>query len=195
MTTGPIAQSLKIWVARRREIKLTSMTRSAQYSYLGWILSGCILLGQDYKAMTTRRNLLASLLAGAATLALPFAVAADSRPNALAMPPLLDATGTGRFHLEGRAGKMNFLGQSETRTWGFNQSCLGPTVRVASTGAVQAEAEVVNMNKIDPEAWLRWVLAHAHSGVIRTLIPISSGQPFQSHPDKDSGASGQDDLT
>ena len=76
------------------------------------------------------------------------------------MPPLLDATGTGRFRLEGRAGKMNFLGQSETRTWGFNQSCLGPTVRVASTGAVQAEAEVVNMNKIDPEAWLRWVLAH-----------------------------------
>jgi len=24
----------------------------------------------------------------------------------------------------------------------------------------------------------------AHSGVIRTVIPISSGQPFQSHPDK-----------
>jgi len=28
------------------------------------------------------------------------------------------------------------------------------------------------------------IKAGAHSGVIRTVIPISSGQPFQSHPDK-----------
>lgn len=31
-------------------------------------------------------------------------------------------------------------------------------------------------------------------GAVQTLIPISSGQPFQSHPDKDSRASGQNKL-
>lgn len=102
--------------------------------------------------MTTRRNVLAGISASLATTALPLRLAANTRENALSMPPLLDATGTGRFRLQGQEGGTNFLGQSETPTWGFNQPYLGPTVRVASSGAVQAEV----VNNLDEAFALHW---------------------------------------
>jgi len=68
------------------------------------------------------------------------------------MPPLLDSTKSGRFRLNAQSGRTNFLGQAETETWGFNQSYLGPTIRIANGGTVQAEVE----NNLDEEISVHW---------------------------------------
>lgn len=48
----------------------------------------------------------------------------------LAMPPLLDTSETGRVGLTAQAGETNFLGGAPTRTIGFNEAYLGPTIRM-----------------------------------------------------------------
>ncbi|MCC0018695.1 MAG: multicopper oxidase domain-containing protein [Rhodobiaceae bacterium] len=48
----------------------------------------------------------------------------------LAMPPLLDTTGSGELDLTALAGETNFLGGAATRTIGYNQTYLGPTIRM-----------------------------------------------------------------
>lgn len=101
--------------------------------------------------MTTRRDFCIGL--GASTLA-AFATPAfaQNSPRRLAMPPLLDTTASGRFALNAQAGKVNFLGQSDSVTWGFNQPYLGPTLRVAHKGEVQAEVT----NTLDEEISVHW---------------------------------------
>jgi len=102
--------------------------------------------------MFTRRNILSGLGAGAISTVLPGLSWADTINRPLAMPPLLDATDTGRFRLTAQSGKMNFLGQSKSETWGFNQTYLGPTVRMTNSGAVRAEIE----NTLDEAISVHW---------------------------------------
>lgn len=70
---------------------------------------------------------------------LPKALFAATSLRPLKMPPLIDATETKQFSLLAQSGTQNFLGKSESVTWGFNQNFLGPTLRVAHQGETQAE--------------------------------------------------------
>ena len=90
----------------------------------------------------TRRN----LLAGIAALSLPFPrrTRAQAVRRKLTMPPVLDATGTGRFTLRAGVGQYNFLGKSPSQTTGFNGAYLGPVVRVAP-----GETEAIVENTCD----------------------------------------------
>ncbi|MDE3027112.1 MAG: hypothetical protein KGH84_01775, partial [Paracoccaceae bacterium] len=60
-----------------------------------------------------------AFLSGAAALGvipvLPALAQSPARP--LHMPPLMDATGTGKFALRAQAGRMNFLDRGETASW------------------------------------------------------------------------------
>ncbi len=102
--------------------------------------------------MITRRGLITGLGAGAVATFIPKLSWANREAGPLAMPPLLDATGTGRFRLAAQSGQTNFLGNTATETWGFNQAFLGPTVRVANKGAVQAEVE----NRLNEAMSVHW---------------------------------------
>jgi len=89
--------------------------------------------------MITRRSLLSGLCAGALTPILPHPMRAATPQRVLAMPPLLDATKSGGFLLEGQAGQTAFAGGAKSETWGFNQPYLGPTLRLPHIGTTRAE--------------------------------------------------------
>ena len=74
-----------------------------------------------------------------------------SQKPKLAMPTLLDATDTGRFDLTAMAGKTNFLGRTPTQTIGYNQSYLGPTLRLKN-GTYSAQLS----NKINEPVTVHW---------------------------------------
>ncbi len=89
--------------------------------------------------MKTRRSVLSGLGAAALAPLLPNLSQANTRSLTLSMPPLLDATQSGRFFLNAQAGKINFRDQSDSDTWGFNQSFLGPTLRMSNRGVTAAK--------------------------------------------------------
>lgn len=89
--------------------------------------------------MMTRRSLLSGLGAGVLTPVLGRPMRAATPARALAMPPLLDATGSGRFLLQAQAGQTAFFQGANSETWGFNQPFLGPTLRLPNTGTTRAE--------------------------------------------------------
>lgn len=102
--------------------------------------------------MFSRRNFLTSAGALAALSLMPRIVRAQTAVNRLAMPPLWDATETGQFALNAQAGVTNFIGQADSVTWGFNQSFLGPVVRMRSTGETRAEVT----NALDEAISVHW---------------------------------------
>lgn len=101
---------------------------------------------------------------------------AAGRPNRLVMPPLLDTTMNSAFELSAQAGQTNFLRQSNSDTWGFNQPFLGPTIRMRSTGEVQA----VITNRLREEISVHW-----HGLVIPGSVdggphqPVSAGDTWR----------------
>ena len=86
----------------------------------------------------------------------------------LSMPPLLDATDTGRFELVAKAGQTNFFGLSPTQTIGYNQAYLGPTIRL-SNGAYTARVT----NQLNES-----VTAHWHGLVIPGDVDGGPHQPI-----------------
>lgn len=102
--------------------------------------------------MFSRRD----FLTGAGTLAalplLPRISRAETAVRRLAMPPLVDTTGTGSFALNAQAGVTNFVGQADSVTWGFNQSFLGPVLRMRATGETRAEVR----NALDEAISVHW---------------------------------------
>ncbi|WP_377513424.1 multicopper oxidase domain-containing protein [Octadecabacter sp. R77987] len=68
------------------------------------------------------------------------------------MPPLLDATGTGRFHLAAQRGTTAFVDARTSETWGFNQPHLGPTLRIATGQTTAAEVQ----NTLDEPISVHW---------------------------------------
>jgi len=101
--------------------------------------------------MTTRRAFCTGMAASAATLLAMPGFAQTARPR-LQMPPLVDTTASGQFTLAAQRGQVNFLGQRASETWGFNQPYLGPTLRVAHKGEVQANVS----NQLDEEISVHW---------------------------------------
>ena len=77
-----------------------------------------------------RRNF---MLGSAALIGLsPHMALGRAAPAAeLTYPPLLDATESAAFELSAQAGETVFGAGAPSRTWGFGQAFLGPTVRVA----------------------------------------------------------------
>ncbi|MBV1865269.1 MAG: multicopper oxidase domain-containing protein [Rhodobacteraceae bacterium] len=124
--------------------------------------------------MTTRRKFLAGASAGIALSTLP-TIAQAQTP--LAMPPLLDATKTGRFDLTAQSGSTNFLGQAASNTWGFNQPYLGPTLRVSHKNEVQARIK----NTLDEEISVHWhgalVPGDVDGGPHQTVAPGAQWNP------------------
>lgn len=107
---------------------------------------------QGNPAMFSRRSVLSGLGAGALLPLLPGLSRAATPARPLAMPPLLDATQSGRFTLQAQAGKTGFLGQTSSDTWGFNQPFLGPTLRLPSTSVTRAEVH----NTLDQAISVHW---------------------------------------
>lgn len=101
--------------------------------------------------MTTRRAFCTGMAASAVALMAAPGFAQNAQPR-LQMPPLIDTTASGRFSLTAQRGQVNFLGQSASETWGFNQPYLGPTLRVAHKGEVQAEVN----NQLDEKISAHW---------------------------------------
>jgi len=120
--------------------------------------------------MTTRRDFLSGLGAGVALTTLPGLASAAKDRSPLAMPPLLDATGTGQFDLTAATGKVNFMGRSETTTWGFNQPYLGPTLRVSNNAETQAKVT----NTLDEEISVHW-----HGLIVPGDVDGGPHQPVQ----------------
>ena len=87
--------------------------------------------------MLDRRHVLAGL-SSLPFAARPLATFAQAAPKRLAMPPLLDATQSGRFSLDAQRGQTDFIGAGGGETWGFNQAYLGPTLRLATGQATGA---------------------------------------------------------
>ncbi|KQI67675.1 biphenyl 2,3-dioxygenase [Loktanella sp. 3ANDIMAR09] len=69
--------------------------------------------------------------------ALPAQVTAETGKQ-LTYPQLLDATASRQFRLTAQAGTTRFDGGAATQTQGYNQSYLGPTVRVMADADTQA---------------------------------------------------------
>jgi FtsP/CotA-like multicopper oxidase with cupredoxin domain len=84
-----------------------------------------------------------SFLSGLSTLpvAMHPALAVAQTSGALTMPALLDATNTGRFQLTAQRGTTAFVDAGTSETWGFNQSYLGPTLRIATGETTAAEVQ------------------------------------------------------
>ncbi|WP_282181968.1 multicopper oxidase domain-containing protein [Aliiroseovarius marinus] len=102
--------------------------------------------------MISRRTLLSGL--GAASVMSQFPVRAwatiPSKP--LQMPPLVDATSSGQFTLTAQAGETDFPGHAASRTWGFDQPFLGPTVRLNHAG----DTAVAVHNTLDEAISVHW---------------------------------------
>lgn len=100
--------------------------------------------------MISRRKFLSGLSA------LPFAMqpvlAAAQSAGVLTMPPLLDATQTGRFQLTAQRGTTAFADAGTSETWGFNQSYLGPTLRIAAGKTTAAEV----LNTLNEPISVHW---------------------------------------
>jgi len=123
--------------------------------------------------MTSRRSFIAGLGAIAAS-GMPTLAQSQS---ILKMPPLLDTTKTGRFTLAAQQGSTNFLGQSASKTWGFNQSYLGPTLRIPHHGEVQANV----INTLNEDISVHWhgalVPGNVDGGPHQKIAPNTSWAP------------------
>lgn len=98
--------------------------------------------------MITRRGILtagAAIAAGGAIYS--FAGDGSSLPKKdpanhppLQMPPLVDATASGRFQVTAQSGIKNFIQGQPTQTIGFDQAYLGPVVRIQK-GPLRADVQ------------------------------------------------------
>ncbi|WP_300517687.1 multicopper oxidase domain-containing protein [Aliiroseovarius sp.] len=102
--------------------------------------------------MITRRTVLSGLGSAAMLSQLPTRAWADVPAKALQMPLLVDAVETGRFAMTAQAGITNFLGRAESRTWGFEQPFLGPTLRLHHRSETAAEVR----NGLDEAVSVHW---------------------------------------
>lgn len=88
----------------------------------------------------------------------------------LQYPPLVDATQTRRVNLEAMAGTTEFTGMGSSRTIGFNQSYLGPVIKLSN-----GETEVSVSNSLDQD-----ITAHWHGLVMRGELDGGPHQPIKS---------------
>ncbi|WP_329382737.1 multicopper oxidase domain-containing protein [Streptomyces sp. NBC_01351] len=94
--------------------------------------------------------------------------------NALRVPPLapstVEADGTRVFDLRMQAGQTEFTPGAPTPTWGFNGSCLGPTLRAAKGEKVRVRIA----NGLSEESTVHWHGMHlpaAMDGGPHQMVP------------------------
>ncbi|OOY05389.1 MULTISPECIES: multicopper oxidase family protein [unclassified Thioclava] len=123
------------------------------------------------------RRAFISGLAGLSFSAAPLAAGAQTKARKLAMPPLVDATGDRRFSLTAQKGMRDFTGLGAGETWGFNQSYLGPTLRLSSRASTQARIE----NTLPEEISVHWhgmlIPGHADGGPHQTIASGATWAP------------------
>lgn len=116
--------------------------------------AGVAALGTGYFVCPLDRRLAARDLAGR---------------NRLRMPVRLDTGASGRLELTAMGGNTNFLGRGETRTTGFNQAYLGPTV-VMREGALMASVRNTLNNAVTAH-WHGLLVPGEHDGGPHLPIP------------------------
>ena len=89
----------------------------------------------------------------------------NDRPN-LQFPPLIDATSSRRLELNAISGQTRFGGNRVSTTIGYNQSYLGPVIRLA-----EGETEISVANSLEQD-----ITAHWHGLVMRGEL---DGGPHQ----------------
>ena len=113
--------------------------------------------------MRRRQFLASSLAAGSLPLLPGRAVSLDlGRAPHLALPPLLDTTATGKLALTAMAGQHDYGGGRNSATAGFNQTYLGPTIRMQN-GPLAANIK----NTLAEEISIHWhglLLPGQHDG-------------------------------
>lgn len=90
----------------------------------------------------------------------------------LQMPARLDTRTSGRLELTAMEGASNFLGRSETRTAGFNQSYLGPTI-IMREGSLEATVRNT-LNRAVTAHWHGLLVPGEHDG--GPHLPIQPGE-------------------
>ena len=130
------------------------------------------------KLLDRRQALLCGASFGAAAL-LPSQISAETG-KPLAYPPLLDATSSRQFRLTAQAGTTRFDGGAATQTLGYNQSYLGPTLRVMTDADTQAEVH----NQLRAPVSAHWhgllVPGDVDGGPHQAIAPGQSWQPVLS---------------
>lgn len=125
--------------------------------------------------MRRRQFLASSLAAGSLPLLPGRAVSLDlGRAPHLALPPLLDTTATGKLALTAMAGQHDYGGGRNSATAGFNQTYLGPTIRMQN-GPLAANikntlAETISIH------WHGLLLPGQHDG--GPHLPIAPGESW-----------------
>ena len=122
--------------------------------------------------MNRRQFLQRSMIAGAAVLAGSAAFATGHR---LTMPPLLDTRSSGRMNLTAQAGTTSFIGDVASRTAGFNQAFLGPTV-VLQNGPLAARVENTLAEPISAH-WHGLLVPGVHDG--GPHLPVATGATWE----------------
>ncbi len=122
--------------------------------------------------MNRRQFLQRSTTAGAAVLAGGAAFATGHR---LTMPPLLDTRSSGRMNLTAQAGTTSFIGDVASRTAGFNQAFLGPTV-VLQNGPLAARVENTLAEPISAH-WHGLLVPGEHDG--GPHLPVATGATWE----------------
>lgn len=97
-----------------------------------------------------------------------------SKRTALKMPPLLDTTNSGKLNLTAQSGKTAFFENMVSDTIGFNQSYLGPTIRMKN-GALQAQVNNELRNPVTVH-WHGLLVPGEHDG--GPHIPVNSGESW-----------------
>ena len=126
--------------------------------------------------MTNRRAFIAGL-AGLPFATGPLAAIAQESVRALAMPPLLDATRDRHFRLTAQKGKTDFTGLGGGETWGFNQSFLGPTLRLPAGASTQAQIDNTLSEKISVHWHGMLIPGEVDGGPHQTIEPGTTWSP------------------
>jgi FtsP/CotA-like multicopper oxidase with cupredoxin domain len=93
----------------------------------------------------------------------------DQRPQ-LQYPPLIDASSSRRVELNSTAGETDFGSGKTSRTIGFNETYLGPVIKLA-----KGETEVSVSNSLEQD-----ITAHWHGLVMRGELDGGPHQPVKS---------------
>ena len=120
--------------------------------------------------MLHRRTLVTSLASAGFAASIPLNIEASSAPK-LAYPPLLDTTKGGNVALVAKEGTTKFKDFLSSNTYGFNQSYLGPTIKMDS----KSEVAVTVKNRVDEPISVHW-----HGLEIPGLVDGGPHQPIAS---------------
>ena len=109
----------------------------------------------------TRRNLLKAMAGSSLALAYPNLIWAKNGFNDLLIPEVIDANGGMPVEIVANTGQTSFFDGIKTETWGFNQSFLGPVIRVRKGNT----AKISVKNRLNQGITCHWHGLHVPGNV------------------------------